>query len=237
MNETQRFFHSHAYIYTNLCSCNKSAHSAVKPLRGWQLYLEIKQERHTDTKKGKKLRMIIGADRTGIKGWEPRTGEWERKWRRKWYERRQNRGKHKRQGQDRDREESELTEREGKRRMSPNVCVCGVYSDINCFLLFIAVAPHLPHHVHLSSVSSSGLFYNNNRSQFLCVCECMCIYRYVYLLACETSWLTAPMVPTCASVVPCNLSAFKRPWVKLKNIHILTHIQTIALKECDTQRK
>lgn len=54
MSKTQRFFHSHAYIYTNLCSCNKSAHSAVKPLRGWQLYLEIKQERHTDAKKRKK---------------------------------------------------------------------------------------------------------------------------------------------------------------------------------------
>lgn len=86
-----------------------------------------------------------------------------------------------RQGQDRDREESELTEREGKRRMSPNVCVCGVYSDINCFLLFIAVAPHLPYHVHLPSVSSSGLFYNNNRSQFLCVCASVCVYIGMFI--------------------------------------------------------
>lgn len=65
--------------------------------------------------------------------------------------------------------------------MSPNVCVCGVYLNINRFLLFITVAPHLPHCVHLSSVSSSGLFYNNNRSQFLCASASVCVYIGMFI--------------------------------------------------------
>lgn len=65
--------------------------------------------------------------------------------------------------------------------MSPNVCVCGVYSDINCFLLFIAVAPHLPHHVHLSSVSSSGLFYITIIGVSFCVCASVCVYIGMFI--------------------------------------------------------